>query len=172
MRSLITAMSAGHDARRVQFYCIDLGGGTLDSLRRLPHVGSVAGRGGETELVRRTISHVGAVLSARENRDDVDPYGEVFLVVDGWSSVREEFPDLEPAIAGIASRGLSFGIHLILTAGRWADIRPALKDHIGTRIELRLGGDPIDSEMDRKQAALVPIDVPGRAASPVKATTS
>ncbi|PND56635.1 type VII secretion protein EccCb [Mycobacterium sp. ENV421] len=160
VRSLITAMSARHDARQVQFYCIDFGGGTLDSLRGLPHVGSVAGRG-ETELVHRTISHVGAVLSARENHDDVDPYGEVFLVVDGWSSVREECPDLEVAIAGIASRGLSFGIHLILTAGRWADIRPALKDQIGTRIELRLG-DPIDSEMDRKQAALVPIDVPGR----------
>lgn len=160
VRSLLTAMSACHDARRIQFYCIDFGGGTLDSLRRLPHVGSVAGRG-ETELVRRTVSHVGAILSARENRVDVDPYGEVFLVVDGWSSLREEYPDLEGAIAGIASRGLSFGIHLVLTAGRWADIRPSLKDQIGTRIELRLG-DPIDSEMDRKQAALVPIDVPGR----------
>ncbi|BBX06280.1 ESX-4 secretion system protein EccC4 [Mycolicibacterium aichiense] len=160
VRSLITATSTRRDARRVQFYCIDFGGGTLDSLRRLPHVGSVAGRG-ETELVRRTVSHVGALLSAREARADVDPYGEVFLVVDGWSSLREEHPDLETAIAGIASRGLSFGIHLILTAGRWADIRPALKDQIGTRIELRLG-DPIDSEMDRKQAALVPIGMPGR----------
>ncbi len=160
VRSLLTALAACHEARRIQFYCIDFGGGTLDSLRRLPHVGSVAGRH-ETELVHRTVSHVGAVLSARENRADVDPYGDVVLVVDGWSSLREEHPDLEPAIAGIASRGLSFGIHLILTAGRWADIRPALKDQIGTKIELRLG-DPIDSEMDRKQAALVPIDVPGR----------
>ncbi|QEN17374.1 type VII secretion protein EccCb [Mycobacterium sp. ELW1] len=188
VRSLLTALSACHEARRMQFYCIDFGGGTLDSLRRLPHVGSVAGRG-ETELVRRTASHVGAVLSARENRSDVDRYGDVFLVVDGWASLRDEHPDLEAAIAAIASRGLSFGVHLILTAGRWADIRPALKDQIGTRIELRLGliltagrwadirpalkdqigtrielrlGDPIDSEMDRKQAALVPIDVPGR----------
>ena len=35
------------------------------------------------------------------------------------------------------------------------------EDQIGTRIELRLG-DPLDSDMDRKQAALVPLGTPGR----------
>ncbi len=85
----------------------------------------------------------------------------MFLVIDGWQTLREQFGDLEPAITGMAAAGLSFGIHVLLTAGRWADIRPALKDQIGTRIELRLG-DPLDSDMDRRQAALVPLGTPGR----------
>ncbi|BBY65154.1 ESX-4 secretion system protein EccC4 [Mycolicibacterium helvum] len=160
VQTVITALAARLDPQRIQFYGLDFGGGTLEGLRRLPHVGSVATRR-EKELVQRIVSHVGAILSAREARCDADTYGDVFLVVDGWSTVREEFPDLEATITGLAARGLSFGIHVILTAGRWADIRPALKDQIGTRIELRLG-DPIDSDVDRKQASAVPIGRPGR----------
>ena len=41
------------------------------------------------------------------------------------------------------------------------EIRPAVKDMLGTRIELRLG-DPIDSEVGRRSAELVPIGRPGR----------
>ena len=158
--TMITALATSHDPHRIQFYCLDFGGGALERLRRLPHVGSVATRR-ERELVQRSVSHVGAILCARESRCDADTYGDVFLVVDGWSTLREEFPDLEATITGLAARGLSFGVHVILTAGRWADVRPALKDQIGTRVELRLG-DPIDSDVDRKQAAAVPIDRPGR----------
>jgi len=160
VRTLLTALAVRGDPQRIQFYCLDFGGGTLETLQRLPHVGSVATRS-EGELVRRIVNHVGAILATRESRSEVDVYGDVFLVIDGWSTVREEFPDLEATISGYAARGLSFGIHVILTAGRWADIRPGLKDQIGTRIELRLG-DPIDSDVDRKQASAVPIDRPGR----------
>ncbi|MBB3750005.1 S-DNA-T family DNA segregation ATPase FtsK/SpoIIIE [Mycolicibacterium sp. BK634] len=160
VRTLITALASRHAARRVQFYCLDFGGGTLDALRPVPHVGSVASRL-DRELVRRIVSHVAAILSTRESRSEADEYGDVFLVVDGWSTVREEFPDLETTITGFAARGLSFGVHVIMTAGRWADVRPGLKDQLGTRIELRLG-DPVDSDIDRKQAAVVPIDSPGR----------
>jgi S-DNA-T family DNA segregation ATPase FtsK/SpoIIIE len=53
---------------------------------------------------------------------------------------------------------------VVLSASRWADIRPSLKDQIGTRIELRLG-DPADSEFDRKRARQVPHDRPGRGLS-------
>jgi S-DNA-T family DNA segregation ATPase FtsK/SpoIIIE len=45
------------------------------------------------------------------------------------------------------------------------EIRPAVKDMLGTRIELRLG-DPIDSEVGRKAAELVPIGRPGRGINP------
>jgi S-DNA-T family DNA segregation ATPase FtsK/SpoIIIE len=112
------------------------------------------------ELVRRIVGHVDTILRSRET-GLTDDYGDVFLVIDGWQTLREQFGDLEPAITGMAAAGVSFGIHVLVTAGRWADIRPALKDQIGTRIELRLG-DPLDSDMDRKQAALVPHGTPGR----------
>ncbi len=159
VRTLLTALALRHDPRRIQFYCLDFGGGTLEELCALPHVGSVATRP-DHELVRRIVGHVEAILRSRET-GVVDEYGDVFLVIDGWQTVREQFGDLESAITGMATGGLSFGIHVLLTAGRWADIRPALKDQIGTRIELRLG-DPLDSDMDRKQAARVPLGTPGR----------
>ncbi|MGY4712474.1 type VII secretion protein EccCa [Mycolicibacterium sp. CBM1] len=160
VRALLTALAAGHEPRRIQFYVLDFGGGSLATVRAYPHVGSVAARQ-DVELVRRTVAHVVAVLQAREMGCNVDDYGDVFLVVDGWGSIREDFPDLEAVITGVAARGLSFGVHLILTAARWADIRPGLKDQIGTRIELRLG-DPMDSDIDRKRAVLVPVGQPGR----------
>jgi S-DNA-T family DNA segregation ATPase FtsK/SpoIIIE len=52
-------------------------------------------------------------------------------------------------------------VHVVVIASRWAEIRPALKDQIGTRIELRLG-DPADSEMDRRRARQLSHISPGR----------
>ncbi|MBF6373793.1 type VII secretion protein EccCa [Nocardia farcinica] len=94
-----------------------------------------------------------------------DQFGDVFLVIDGWAAMREEFDVLEPQINAIAVQGLSYGIHLIMTASRWGEIRPVIKDQIGTRLELRLG-DPTDSEMGRRTAALVPMGRPGRGLTP------
>ena len=68
---------------------------------------------------------------------------------------------MEASITALAAQGLSYGIHVVVSASRWAEIRPALKDQIGTRIELRLG-DPAESEMDRKRARQLVQSPPGR----------
>lgn len=160
LRTVMSALAARHDAGAVQFYCLDFGGGALETLRDLPHVGCVAARH-EVDLCRRTVAHLESVLCAREvaGRDDTDP--DVFLVVDGWATLRQDFDTLETAIAAIAARGLSYGVHVMLGASRWADLRPALKDQIGTRIELRLG-EPAESEMDRRRARELSTASPGR----------
>lgn len=179
LRTLITALAATHDPARVQFYCLDFGGGALSSLHTLPHVGAVAGRA-EPRRVGRIVAECEAVVRRREaffgehaiasiadyrqRRPGSDPFGDVFLVIDGWAVLRRDFETLEASIIALAGQGLSFGVHLVLSASRWADIRPALRDQIGTRIELRLG-DPADSEIDRRAAAHVPRDSPGRGLS-------
>jgi S-DNA-T family DNA segregation ATPase FtsK/SpoIIIE len=89
----------------------------------------------------------------------------VFLVVDGWLTLRSEFEDLEPVVAELANRGLGFGIHLIATCTRWMEMRPALRDMFGTRLELRLG-DPSDSAINRRAALNVPELTPGRGLTP------
>ena len=167
VQTLMLALAETHDPGDVQFYCLDFGGGVLSSLSTLPHVGSVAGRR-DVELVRRTVVQLESLLRAREERRNSpgsalgdDPYGEVFLLVDGWATVRQEFDSLEASITALAAQGLSYGIHVIVAASRWAEIRPALKDLIGTRIELRLG-DPAESEMDRKRARQLAQSPPGR----------
>jgi DNA segregation ATPase FtsK/SpoIIIE, S-DNA-T family len=169
LRTLITALAATHDARRVQFYCLDFGGGALTSVRCLPHVGAVAGRA-EPEVVRRVVAEMESIVRSREARradavTDDDAIGDVFLVVDGWASLRHEFEALEVPITALAQQGLSFGVHVMLSASRWAELRPSLKDQIGTRIELRLG-DAADSEIDRRRAQQVPHGRAGRGLSP------
>ena len=46
-----------------------------------------------------------------------DPFGDVFLVIDGWFTLRQEYEALEQAIQEIATRGLSYGVHLIVGIG-------------------------------------------------------
>ncbi|MGH3677759.1 MAG: type VII secretion protein EccCa [Mycobacterium sp.] len=182
LRTLVLALAATHDPRDVQVYCLDFGGGALSSLRSLPHVGSVAGRR-DVDLIRRTVADLESIMRAREARfrrsgvDSIaeyrrrratgdptvadDPFGDVFLVVDGWATIRQEFDTLEGPITALAAQGLSYGLHVLVAASRWAEIRPALKDLIGTRIELRLG-DPAESEMDRRRARHLVDSPPGR----------
>jgi S-DNA-T family DNA segregation ATPase FtsK/SpoIIIE len=161
--TLLCALALTHTPTEVTAYCLDFGGGSLARLRRLPHVGGVAGRP-EVAAVRRTVGELATLLADRERRatdGTGDPYGEVFLVVDGWTTLRGEFEDLEETVADLAARGLSYGIHVVATAGRWLDFRPAVRDLFGSRLELRLG-EPADSVAGHRAAATVPEGVPGR----------
>ncbi len=89
-----------------------------------------------------------------------EQFGDVFLFIDGWLTFKQEFEVLEPVIADIALRGLGYGIHVVITAARYAEVRPALKDQLQNRVELKLG-DSMESEIARKVAANVPA-IPGR----------
>src|SRR5690606_7273740 len=96
-----------------------------------------------------------------EDRITDDPRGDIFLVVDGWRTLREELDDLESEITRIARLGLRFGIHVIVAADRWNDFRPALRDALGAKIELKLS-DSFDSIVGRRLAESVPASRPGR----------
>jgi DNA segregation ATPase FtsK/SpoIIIE, S-DNA-T family len=161
--SLLSMLALTHTPEEVCIYGVDLGGGALTSLAGLPHVGSVAGRQ-DVELVRRMIAEVSAMVARRERETVRQGRPDVFLVIDGWLPFRQEFPELEADVTALAAQGLSYGVHVVLAANRWADIRPALRDQIGTRLELRLG-DPTESEVDRRLAADVPTGRPGRGLS-------
>ncbi|WP_018801745.1 type VII secretion protein EccC [Salinispora arenicola] len=182
LRTLACALALTHTPAEVQVYCLDFGGGGLSALRDLPHVGGVAGRADPT-AVRRTVGEVVTLLSDRERRfaesgvesmaawrqrraattahPPADPFGDVFLVVDGWATLRGEYDDLEPLITDLATRGLSYGVHVVAAATRWLDFRPAIWDLFGSRLELRLG-DPTDSLVARRAAGNVPEQKPGR----------
>lgn len=186
MRTLISAFALTHTPAEVQFYALDFGGGGMVSLADLPHVGGVASRL-DPERVRRTVAEVLGVLNRREeffrshSIDSIATYrrkraagelpgeawGDVFLVIDGWGGFRNDYDMLEPVVSDIAARGLGYGIHVVITAARYMEVRAALKDQMLGRLELRLG-DVMDSEFDRKVAANVPPGVPGRGQVPEK----
>ncbi len=184
LRSLIVSLALTHTPHEVQFYGLDFGGGPLSALTDLPHVGGIATRR-DVDRVRRTVAEVHGLMRAREElfaRENVegaaayrrakaqgrfaeDPFGDLFLVVDGWATLRAEFEDLEPVLNELANRGLGFGIHVIAAANRWMDIRPQTRDVFGTRVELRLG-EPSDSMINRREAVNVPEQAPGRGLTP------
>ncbi|BCJ43305.1 type VII secretion protein EccC [Actinoplanes ianthinogenes] len=160
LRALICGLALTHTPAEAQVYCLDFGGGSLGGLRELPHVGGVFGRL-EAEGVRRTVGELATLLAERERAGERQAGADVFLVVDGWATVRTDFEELEPVLTDLATRGLSYGIHLVAAASRWMDFRPAVRDLFGSRVELRLG-DPADSSVGRRAAAAVPERQPGR----------
>ena len=183
LRSIVTSMALTSTPQETQFYVLDFGGGTFSPLARLPHVSGVATRS-ERDVVTRIVAEVQGIVDRREayfrrmgidsietyrlrraraedqGRAD-DGYGDVFLVIDGWGTLRSDFDDIEIALQQLSTRGLTFGLHIVAAASRWSDFRAAMRDMFGTRLELRLG-DPVDSEIDRRVAALVPAGRPGR----------
>lgn len=180
LRALIGSFALTHTPHEVQFYGMDFGGGGMIAIDGLPHVGGVASRL-DPEKIRRTVAEVSGILNRREeffrdnNIDSIttyrrlraegrlpgEPWGDVFLVIDGWQSFKTDYEFLEPVVADIAARGLGLGVHLIATVARYMEMRAALKDQLLNRLELRLG-DPTDSELDRKIAVNVPVGAPGR----------
>ncbi|MET7995526.1 type VII secretion protein EccCb, partial [Amycolatopsis sp. NPDC005232] len=183
LRTLIMSMALTHTPDEVQFYCLDLGGGTLAGLADLPHVGGVAVARREPDKARRIVAELTTLMTEREGRfgalgidsmtefrnrkrrgeisAEQDPFGDAFLIVDNWRAIRDDFDELEASITRLAQQGLSYGIHVVISANRWADLRPAIKDMLGTRFELRLG-DPTESDIDRRVAVNVPAGRPGR----------
>ncbi|GHD68039.1 type VII secretion protein EccC [Streptomyces mirabilis] len=188
LRSLIASFALTHTPHEVQFYGLDFGGGGMAAVAGLPHVGGVASRL-DPEKVRRTVAEVYGVMTRREEyfrssgissiaefrtkraRGQISltdqPWGDVFLVIDGWGNFRADYEAVEGVVLDIAARGLGYGIHLVLTASRSMEVRANLKDHLMNRLELRLG-DTMDSELDRKVAVNVPTGVPGRGQAPGK----
>ncbi|MET7747687.1 type VII secretion protein EccCa [Micromonospora sp. NPDC005367] len=178
LRSLMLALALTNTPREVQFYCLDFGGGGLASISALPHVGSVATRlerdrvvrtleevrqvmeRREAEFTKRGLDSMTAYLAARQRGEIEDRFGHVFLVIDGWYTMKQDFSDLDDKFQEIVSRGLSFGVHVIVTATRWSEMRTWLRDLMGTRLELRLG-DAMESDMGSRKAATVP-NQPGR----------
>ena len=185
LRTLVSSIALTTTPFETQFYILDFGGGTFTPFAGLPHVAGVANRN-EPDIVRRTVAEISSIIDRREayfrangidsietyrrrraeGRAD-DGYGDVFLVIDGWPTIRAEFDELEQSISGIAGRGLTFGIHVVITTSRWMDFRMQIRDMLGTKVELGLG-DPGDSEIDRKVSANVPKGRPGRGITTTK----
>ena len=178
--SLVMALVKGAGPDEVQFYCLDLGGGGLFALEGLPHVGAIIGPGevdAAARLVhdmRNLVSERAARRRERDGRADQGGVGQardgakrataepqVFVVVDNAGMLRQSCPELEPELSALATTGLHQGVHVVVSANRWFDLRPQLLDALGTKLELRLG-DPAETLSKRDAAKALPLDRPGR----------
>ncbi|SMF33872.1 type VII secretion protein EccCb [Streptomyces sp. Amel2xC10] len=181
LRTLALSLALTHTPYDVAVYGLDLVGGGLSALAGLPHVGGIASRA-DHERAARTVAEVRAMLAHREElfrEHGIDSIAQlrrlraqgrlpelgatdVVLLIDGFGALREEFADLDDAVADLLKRGSGYGIHVVAGMLRWNDVRIATQSMFGGRVELRLN-DPADSSIDRKLSETLTPDTPGRA---------
>lgn len=156
--TIASALCQENSPEKLKLYAVDAGGGVLSHLRILPHCASVCSTS-DTERLERTFAEVGQELRGRAD-GELSTDQHIVLMIDGWAALVENDMEIEEKVRQIAREGLSYNIHLIVSAQRWADVRAALRDSLTTRWELRLG-DSADSMMGRRNAEKVP-KMPGR----------
>ncbi|WP_394254535.1 type VII secretion protein EccCa [Pseudoclavibacter helvolus] len=186
LRTIAASLALSGSPGAVGIYGMDLTGGGLRRLEAFPHVGGVAARGDDSRLVR-LVEELTAMLRMREElfkRHSIDstaqlravhaagelpelPTADIVLLVDGYGALRQDFEHLDGPFTKLMLQASSYGIHLVVTLGRWSELRMAHQSLFGTRIELRLN-DPADSAIDRKLAKSVPPDARGRALTDAK----
>ncbi|WBL19691.1 type VII secretion protein EccCa [Citricoccus sp. NR2] len=178
LRTLVMSLSLVNTPAEAQFYILDFGGGTFAPFRHAPHVAGVGSRD-RLDIITRMIQEIAGIMEDREayfREHDIDSiatyrrgraagryddgYGDVYLVVDGWGTLKSDVPDLDRTIQDLMGRGLALGVHLLAAATRLGEFRIAMQSTFGTLFELRLG-EPRESEIDRKKAASVPEGRPG-----------
>ncbi len=180
LRTLLVSLLRTASPDELRVYALDLGGGLLRALTDAPHVGGISGRS-DPEQLEAIVHQVRALLDEREavfrehaidSMEEArrrrgegllspDVCADVLLVIDNWGALLRDFEELAEPLSEIASAGLAHGIHLVVTAGRWAELRASMREAFGTRLELRLN-DPLESEFGRKLAEAIPPETPGR----------
>ena len=137
------------------------GGAAFAECAQLPHIqGVVTDLDGY--LTRRALSCLDAELRRREAafaRAGVAdltslpataegtrcPIARLVLVIDEFAALAEELPDFLTGMLGIAQRGRSLGVHLVLATQRPAGVvSPDIKANMSLRIALRVT-DPAES---------------------------
>ncbi len=181
LRTFIVGLAANYDPADLVFVLIDYkGGSAFDACARLPHVvGMVTDL--DDHLAERALlsleaelHHREAVLRSVAAKDIADyrqagsPEGalpRLVVLIDEFATLRTELPDFVSALIGIAQRGRSLGVHLVLATQRPAGAVDAnIRANTNLRIALRMQ-DPADSidVIDKPTAAELSRSTPGRA---------
>ncbi|MFO8075856.1 MAG: FtsK/SpoIIIE domain-containing protein [Egibacteraceae bacterium] len=181
LRTLLAGLAAGSSPDHLVAVLIDYkGGSAFDACARLPHVvGLVTDLDGhlaeralrslEAELRQReTLLRAAGCEDLRAYRAAGSPEGplpRLLVVVDEFATLAAELPDFLGALVGIAQRGRSLGVHLVLATQRPSgSISATIKANTNLRIALRVqdAQDAVDV-VGTPEAADLPRDLPGRA---------
>jgi DNA segregation ATPase FtsK/SpoIIIE, S-DNA-T family len=183
LRSLVAALAASHSPARVNFVLIDYkGGSAFAQCAELPHtVGMVTDL--DDHLGERALRSLEAELRYRERelRDhrasdlieysrlvaggSAAPLPRLLVIIDEFATLAAELPDFVPSLVGIAQRGRSLGVHLILATQRPSGaVNENIRANTNLRVCLRVQ-TPQDSVdvIDSPAAAKIPRKQPGRA---------
>ena len=177
LQTLIASLALHHPPDRCSFLLVDYkGGAAFAEAVHLPHtVGLVTDLDGQT--TERALRSLSAELTRREallaahRAVDVAalPSGvdlaRLVIVVDEFATLAEELPAFVPGLVGIAQRGRSLGVHLVLATQRPSGVvSPEIRANCTLRICLRTTDDADSRDViGTGAAAHLPVDLPGRA---------
>ena len=101
---------------------------------------------------------------ARSQDADLAPLPRLVLVIDEFASLVAELPDFVTGLVGIAQRGRSLGVHLLLATQRPAGVVSAdIRANTNLRIALRVTDAAESSDViDAPDAGLISRTTPGR----------
>ena len=162
---MVASIAADAGPDDVTFVLIDYkGGATFDACRDLPHtVGVVTDL--DERLAARAIRSLDAEIRRRERalrdagavdladyrraprRDGRTPLPRLVVVIDEFAALAVELPTFLSSLVGVAQRGRSLGIHLVLATQRPAGVvSDDIRANTNIRIALRLNDrhDAID----------------------------
>ena len=178
LQTLVLALASRYGPDRLALVLVDFKGGAgLGACHRLPHVvGTVTDL--DPHAAARALAGVRAELRRRESLLAAAGVGDLeslraagpapprlLVVVDELLALREDLPDVLPALVRLASQGRSLGIHLVLATQRPAGALDAqVRANVGVRLCLRVTdtSDSLDV-VGTADAAAIPADLPGRA---------
>ena len=177
LRTLVSSLAAHHPPTTITFVLVDYkGGAAFAGLSLLPHtVGMVtdldAGLGRRALVcLEAELRHRERLLAAHGNADIVEYCGiealpRLLVVIDEFATLAAELPDFLSALVGVAQRGRSLGVHLLLATQRPAGaVSESIRANTNMRVALRVQ-DTADS-MDvigTQAAATLDRHRPGRA---------
>ncbi|KQO59960.1 FtsK/SpoIIIE domain-containing protein [Curtobacterium sp. Leaf261] len=184
LQTLVASLAVANRPDAMTFVLIDYKGGAAFSVcSDLPHtVGLVTDL--DQHLVERALRSLRAELTRREHvlalsgAKDIEDHerhlrrggvGEqlprLVLVIDEFAAMAKELPDFMAGLIGIAQRGRSLGVHLIMATQRPSGVvSPEIRANTNLRVALRMTDTSESSDViDIGDAARIPKSVPGRA---------
>ncbi|MDQ1294042.1 MAG: segregation ATPase FtsK/SpoIIIE, family [Actinomycetota bacterium] len=183
LQTLVASLAVANRPDELTFVLVDYkGGSAFKDCARLPHtVGMVTDL--DNHLVTRALVCLGAELRRREHvlalggAKDLEDYWalrskdptlptlpRLVLVIDEFAGLVSELPDFVTGLVGIAQRGRSLGIHLVLATQRPSGVvSPEIRANTNLRIALRVTDDAESRDViDSVEAGRISRTTPGR----------
>ncbi|WP_423922496.1 FtsK/SpoIIIE domain-containing protein [Frigoribacterium sp. 2-23] len=184
LQTLVASLAVSNRPDAMTFVLVDYkGGAAFSAVADLPHtVGLVTDL--DSHLVERALRSLRSELTRREHQlaaasaKDIEDYDEhlarggagerlprLVIVIDEFAALAKELPDFVTGLVGIAQRGRSLGVHLILATQRPSGvISPEIRANTNLRVALRMTDNGESSDViDIPDAARIAKSLPGRA---------
>lgn len=145
--SMMLQFAQAFSPEELHYYVFDFGNGSLLPYKQLPHTADYL-KIDEKRKIEKVIALLKATINERRelflvnevsnltmyNEVSDKPLPFIFLFVDNFDLVKEEFEHLESVITQVSRDGQSLGIYTVIAASRVNSLRQPLMNNLKTKI--------------------------------------